>query len=124
MSFEAFTYAQKRVRTRGTREWKLWFSEREDGLDFRLLTKDSANDCYVSLNGTAQPVSGDSPILEDDNEDAYPADHFRFQDENGTVDIYLEQDHREFVWTRATGEYDREDCSFTTPGPLLPEIAG
>jgi hypothetical protein len=124
MSFEAFHYTQKRVRTLGTREWKLWFSETDEGLDFRLLTKDSSNDCYISLNGAATLVPGDSPVMEDDNGDAYFADQYRFRDADSGVNIYLEREDRGLAWVVGVGSAGQEDCTFTTPGPLMSEIAG
>lgn len=124
MSFEAFNYDHKRVRSLGTREWKLWFSEMEENLAFRLLTKDSGTDCYVSLNGVASLFPGDSPVQEDDNGDAYFADHYRFMDPAGGVNIFLDREDRGLAWVVGTGAYGEEECSFTPPGPLMPEIAG
>jgi hypothetical protein len=124
MTFEAFNYTHKRVRTLGTREWKLWFSETEDGLEFRMLTKDNVSDCYVTLTGTALPVPGDPPVQESDNGDAFSTDFFQYRNAEGGIAIYLEQDHRDLVWTRGSGHYGKDDCGFQAPGPLMPETAG
>lgn len=125
MSFEAFNYSQKRVRTLGSREWKVWFTQNESTLAFRLLTKDSQTDCYVTVQGIAQLVPGETPIQDDDNGDAYPTDVYTYNDEKGTVSIYLElEDTASLVWVFATGEYGTDACSFHAPGPLMPEIAG
>ncbi|HEX2900146.1 MAG TPA: hypothetical protein VHS96_10545 [Bacteroidia bacterium] len=124
MSFETFNYAQKRVRSIGSREWKLWFSETEAGLAFRLLTKDSKTDCYVTLQGVAALVEGETAIQDDDNGDAYPTDLYTFKDGQGTVAIYLELDEQGLAWVTASGAYGKDDCSFQAPGPLMPEVAG
>ena len=124
MNFEAFNYAEKRVRSLGTREWKLWFSEAEAGITFRLLTKNSQTDCYVTVQGEATLVADETPIQEDDNGDAHPTDLYVFHDAEGSVSIYLELNERGLAWIVATGAYGTDECSFHSPGPLMPEIAG
>ncbi len=124
MSFETVNYAQKRVRQLDTREWKLWYTESEDGLQFRMLTKDSG-DCYENVAGIANAIAGeDSYIKDDDNDDAYFTDHFRYATDTGVLDIYLEIKTRELAWVEAAGDFAGDACSLGLNVPLMPEIAG
>jgi hypothetical protein len=43
MNFEAFNYAEKRVRSLGTREWKLWFSDIEGWNDLSVTDQKQPN---------------------------------------------------------------------------------
>ena len=125
MSFEAVDYAYKRVRQQDGREWKLWFNESPEGLQFRLLTKDDAGGCYESLTGLAAPSTNlDAIIREDDNDDAYFTDMFHYASAKGGIEICLEIKTRELAWVNATGEYAASDCSLGLSAPLMPEIAG
>jgi hypothetical protein len=125
MSFDAIDYAHKRVRQQGSREWKLWFNETAEGLQFRVLTKDRVGDCYETLTGIALASTGDhAHIRDDDNDDAYFTDMFRYASEKGTIQIYLEIKTRELAWVQATGDYATADCSLGTDVPLMPEMAG
>ena len=124
MNFEAFNFAEKRIRTAGSREWKLWFTVTDTGLDFRLLTKGSNPDCYVTLQGMATLVEGETAIQEDDNGDGYPTDLYTYKDAQGTVAIYLELGDKSLAWVVASGAYGQAECSFNAPGPLMPQIAG
>ena len=125
MSFETVNYAQKRVRQLGTREWKLWYTEGEDGLQFRMLTKDTAGDCYENVTGIAHAiVSEDSYIKDDDNDDAYFTERFRYATDTGVLDIYLEIRDRDLAWVEAGGDYASDACSLGLHVPLMPEVAG
>lgn len=124
MSFEIINYDHKRVRQSGSREWKLWYSATDAGLAFRLLTKDNGGDCYLSLTGVAALDEGDAPIQEDENGDAIPADRFRFADGEGQVSIYIDREDGGLAWVQGQGGYGTGDCTFTVPGPLMPEVAG
>lgn len=125
MSFEAVDYTSKRVRQIDGREWKLWFNESAEGLQFRLLTKDDTGGCYESLTGIAEPSTDpDAVIREDDNDDAYFTDLFRYATDKGSIEICLEIKTRELAWVHATGEYAATDCSLGLSAPLMPEIAG
>ena len=124
MSFEAFNYAHKRVRSSGTREWKLWYTALSDGLVFKVIVKDNASSCYIELGGKAAFAAGDPPVQEDDNENAYFADAYEFTDEAGHLTIYVDRDDGTFAWMAAGGKYGTEACTLASPGPLMPEIAG
>lgn len=125
MSYEAFSYAQKRVRQLNSREWKLWYTLSGGQMSFRLLTKDLSTDCYLSQAGEAALREGDGPIQEDDNGDGYATDHYQYAGESGSLDIYLEQGADEpLAWVRAGGAFAEGDCNFALPGPLMPEVAG
>lgn len=125
MSYEAFSYAHKRVRQLKTREWKLWYTVAEGQLSFRLLTKDVSTECYLSHTGEAALKEGDGPIQEDDNGDGYPTEHFAYADKEGALDFYVEQGAEDpLVWVRAYGSFADGECNFTFPGPLMAEIAG
>jgi hypothetical protein len=125
MSFQAVEYKTKRVRANGTREWKLWFTYHDDQVDFRLLTKDTANDCYESVIGHAYLVDSDDVYpQDDDNGNGYFTEQFRYEDAVGHINIFLDLDGFELVWVTTDGEYDVEGCSFEPNGPLMPEVAG
>lgn len=124
MNFEAFNFAHKRVRTLGTREWKLWFTALEKGLAFRMLTKDTQSDCYMSVTGLALMQDGDLPVQEDDSEEGYFTIHYRYETETGVISFYLDKNDQELAWVNANGEFGKADCTFAVKGPLMPEIAG
>jgi hypothetical protein len=125
MNFEAIDFEHKRVRKIGNREWKLWFTESEDQLSFRMLTKDKSGECYESLSGVASAITDDDLLTrEDENDNAYFTDRFLFKTEVGMLDFYLDIHGRELVWVEAYGEYDRAKCSLGLAVPLMPEVAG
>ena len=125
MSFEAINYTHKRVRRVKKREWKLWFTENGDALEFRILTKDTSGDCYETITGVAHAIPDDDLLTrEDDNDDAHFTDRFLFKTEAGILDFYLDIHGRDLVWVEASGEYAKEGCSLACPVPLMPEIAG
>lgn len=125
MAFETINYAEKRLRQLGSKEWKLWFTEAEGGLEFRMLTKDSAGDCYETVTGLATEVErADLKIMEDENDDAYFTDHFRYGEGSDQIDIYLEIKNRELAWVHASGAYALEGCALGVNVPLMPEVAG
>ena len=124
MAFEAVNFSQKRIRTSGTKEWKLWFSESDEGLAFRCLTKDSSSDCYFTVTGLASLAEGDMPVQESDGDEAFFTKHFHFSDGDGALEIYIEDGGSELVWVKGIGGYGQPGCAFDPAGPLMPELAG
>jgi hypothetical protein len=125
MSFEAINYAHKRVRQQGSQEWKLWFTVVDNGLLFRMLTKNADGSCYETLTGEAHAIPEDDlHVWEDDNDDAYFTERYTYRSTEGTLDIYLEAENQELVWVRASGAYAADKCSLGLAVPLMPEVAG
>jgi hypothetical protein len=125
MSFESIDYAQKRVRLSGSKEWKLWYTEEAAGLQFRMLIKDSDGDCYETIKGFAdRMMDEDLAVQEDDNQDGYFSERYRFEEETGSLEIFLEVKTEELVWVSADGDLAKADCTLQPNGPLMPEIAG
>ena len=123
-SFETFDYQFKRVHTEGTRVWKFWFSETPEGLNFRILTKDDAHDCYESVIGVAQEVEKDLIVKENQNEEAFFTDQFKYVSDEGSLNFFLEAEVRDLVWVEGSGAYAKGTCSFDLALPLMPEVAG
>lgn len=122
--FETIDYQQKRLRLEGKREWKLWYSEEDDGLAFRILTKDASIGCYETLSAKAKEVTGDLVVKEDENDEAYFTDMFCYETEDGALYFYLESGDRDLVWVEASGCFAKEGCSFHLEAPMMPEVAG
>lgn len=124
MEFEAIDYEHKRLRAEGSRQWKFWFTETPEGLAFRILTKDTATNCYESVTGIAEELQVDLIVKEGENDEAYFTDMFQYETGTGSLYFFLEADNRELAWVASAGSFAKDGCSFHNDAPLMPEIAG